>query len=588
MLLLFQVVNKETTEATVSVSIQEFAQVCKDVDREIEDEFADVFAQKRTYLKAAAYADALLDPFIPVKSTWDAAEWAGYETPGPFQSLIGENKWREQEVWDRITGTWLKLVRPRLEGDPLGLGIVFDETADEKRGKETAGVGYQYAGCAGGVVNCVTWVMASFLGPEEKTWAAAGLFLPEKDWFTGRWETGTARRERAGIPKGTRFASKPQLALKQLRHVRELGAEISFGCGDEVYGRYAALREDHEKNGEAYAYFVPRNHVVQTLGRERRRVDELLELSEARFEARSAGPGINGPRYYEWAMIGVESDNHFLLLRRPAGDEHAGPGGTGGEEHIAKPGKGKGKGSGAAGGGRGDDARDVVKEDGITFCLCYVPPGSPIKPTLGNLALMAGRRWGVEETMAIGKGPAGWDENQFRRWNSMQHHTALAGLAMLKANMIEMRLDEVAEGRGEIRLAGEANSGAGHEISGTAAPEPEFTGDDLRIPLGDSKIPRHPGQDIPGDIGFIRLSVREILRLKAIVFSGLGEAGKAFHLRWSKWRRKHQAIARWYHRMDRMKASQEKHAGPAPEATATQGDRRPGWQPDTRAALASP
>ena len=581
MSLLFQVVNQENTETTASVSIQEFAQVCKDVDHEIEEEFAGVFAQKRTYLKATAYVDALLDPCIPMKSAWDAAEWAGYETPGPFQSLIGENKWREKEVWDRITCRWLGMVRVRLEGDPLGLGIVFDETADEKRGKETAGVGYQYAGSAGGVVNCVTWVMASLLGPGEKTWVAADLFLPEKDWFTGRQETGTARRKRAGIPRWTRFASKPQLALKQLRHVRELGAGISFGCGDEVYGRYAALREDHEKNGEAYAYFVPRNHVVKTLGKERRRVDELLELSEARFEVRSAGPGINGPRYYEWAMIGVESENHFLLLRKPVREEGAGLDGTGRGQRQAEPGKGGER-------GRGDDARDVVKEGGITFCLCYVPPGSPVKPTLGNLALMAGRRWRAEETMATGKGPVGWDESQFRRWNSMQHHTALAGLAMLKANMIGMRLDEVAEGRGEIRLAGEADFGAGHGISSPVAPEPEFAGDDLRIPLGDSKIPCHPGQDVPGDIGFIRLSVREILRLKAIVFSGLSEAEKAFHLRWSKWRRRHQAIARWYHRMDRIKAPQEKHAGPVSGATATQGDRHPGWHPDARAALTSP
>ena len=84
---------------------------------------------------------------------------------------------------------------------------------------------------------------------------------------------------------------------------------------------------------------------------------------------------------------------------------------------------------------------DWVKDNGITFCLCYVPEHSRIKPTMTNLVLMAGGRWGVEETMSIAKGPIGWDENQFRKWDSLQHHTALTALAMLKANLIKERLD---------------------------------------------------------------------------------------------------------------------------------------------------
>ena len=63
---------------------------------------------------------------------------------------------------------------------------------------------------------------------------------------------------------------------------------------------------------------------------------------------------------------------------------------------------------------------DWVKDNGITFCLCYVPEHSRIKPTMTNLVLMAGGRWGVEETMSIAKGPIGWGENQFRKWDSLQ------------------------------------------------------------------------------------------------------------------------------------------------------------------------
>jgi hypothetical protein len=52
--------------------------------------------------------------------------------------------------------------------------------------------------------------------------------------------------------------------------------------------------------------------------------------------------------------------------------------------------------------------------------------------------------------MATGKGPLGWDENQFRKYDSMRRHTALAGVAMLRANMIKWRLDEISAGTGEI------------------------------------------------------------------------------------------------------------------------------------------
>jgi SRSO17 transposase len=87
-----------------------------------------------------------------------------------------------------------------------------------------------------------------------------------------------------------KFASKPKIALKQLRRVRGLGVSISYGGGDEVYGRYAGLLGDHERHGEAYAYFVPRNHRIKCRDGKQRRVDELPELDHALFESRPAGP----------------------------------------------------------------------------------------------------------------------------------------------------------------------------------------------------------------------------------------------------------------------------------------------------------
>jgi SRSO17 transposase len=483
-------VTNKNKETTASISVHEFARICKEVDREFEEELAGVFAQKRTYEKAAAYASALADPAVPVKSCWDMAQHAGHETPGQFQSLIGENKWQSEELWDGISAIAGKQLVKNCDGDPLGSGVVVDETADGKSGNHTAGVSRQYAGCAGGIINCVTWVMMSFIGPRGKTWVSGRTFLPEKTWFTGDGETGTARREKAGIPEGIAFASKPELARLQFRHLRALGIPFFWAAGDEVYGRYGKLRADHEENGEAYAYFIPRSYFVRTCKGEGKRADELLDLADGRYEARSAGPGVNGPRYYEWAMICLESENHFLLLRRPERPEPGRQEEAGPEDAGSEPPAAGGRTPPASAGNPGEErSGDRVKDEGITFCLCYVPGKSPIRPTMTNMVMMAGRRWGAEEAMATAKGPIGWDESQFRKWESMQHHTALAGLAMLRASIIRERLSELSAASG---AAGGKGSGSAEEPKEITFRENHRSGreaGDLRIPLGDSAVP---------------------------------------------------------------------------------------------------
>jgi SRSO17 transposase len=559
-------VTNKTEETAASISVYELDRICKEVDRELEAELVGVFAQKRTYDKAAAYVVALGDPAVPVKTCWGMAEGAGNETPGRFQSLIGENKWMPEKMWDGIAGTAARNLGKNSGGDQLGPGVVADETADEKRGKHTAGVSHQYAGCAGGIVNCVTWVTMSLIGAHSKTWVSARTFLPEKTWFTGDGETGTARREKAGIPGKATFASKPELARLQYQHLRELGIPFFWAAGDEVYGRYGKLREDHEENGEAYAYFIPRNYVVRTSKGESKKADELLDRADGRYELRSAGPGVNGPRYYKWAMLSLESKNHFLLIRKPESAE------PGAEREIS--GESTRKESAAACGetpspsaGKPGSAKpgDRVKDELITFCICYIPDDSPIRPTMTNMVTMAGRRWGAEEAMATAKGPVGWDENQFRQWESTQHHTALAGFAMLRANLIRERLSECLT---TSRTAGDDDGSDEAEKTGVAPAENskpcrEADEPDLQIPLGDSRVPYSADQERPGEIGCISLSVNEILRLVSIVGAGMSEAKMAFHIAWSKWRREHQAIARWYRIQHRMKADQETLADPA-------------------------
>lgn len=140
----------------------------------------------------------------------------------------------------------------------------------------------------------------------------------------------------------------------------------------------------------------------------------------------------------------------------------------------------------------------------------------------------------------------------------MQHHTALCGLAMLKTNALWARLENTYTSSSHTD-----HSTADHRESDTLPAEetpthqpssprpisrrPLDLPDDLMIPLGDSVIPVRPDQPRPPETGYIRLTRPEILRLVGIANAGLSQARMAFHLRWSRWRRRHQGIARWHH-----------------------------------------
>lgn len=148
-----------TLETAATISIDDLRAASNQIDTELAQIFAGVFAQHRTWRKAAAYTDALTACDTPVKTCWDLAEKAGHHTPGLFQSLIAENQGDHPEIWKRIATAVPRLVSCPAD-DPLGPGVAVDETAQPKRGHHTVGTGTQWAGCLGQTTNCVTSVLA--------------------------------------------------------------------------------------------------------------------------------------------------------------------------------------------------------------------------------------------------------------------------------------------------------------------------------------------------------------------------------------------------------------------------------------------
>jgi hypothetical protein len=91
-----------------------------------------------------------------------------------------------------------------------------------------------------------------------------------------------------------------------------------------------------------------------------------------------------------------------------------------------------------------------------------------------------------------------------------------------------------------------------------AASENAASADDLHLYPYGAPVPACGGQPCPPDIPPIELSDAETARIERLARdwkAGLiTRTCLAFHLRWSRWRRRHQARARWHHYSTRLQA----------------------------------
>jgi SRSO17 transposase len=154
--------------------------------------------------------------------------------------------------------------------------------------------------------------------------------------------------------------------------------------------------------------------------------------------------------------------------------------------------------------------RRHLKSGELAFHYCFVPAGQPL--TLTRLIRAAGLRWPVEEEFRLGKDCFGLDQAQVRLYTAIARHTVLvmAALAIcaIATALLRQRTD-------------------------TQAPPPV-----------------RPGQPPPADPGMIPLTVPEIARLLSALLDQPNPPGHAE--RWSGWKRRHQALARWYHQRTRL------------------------------------
>ncbi len=123
-------------------------------------------------------------------------------------------------------------------GDPSGV-LIADETGFLKSGPCSAGVQRQYTGTAGKITNCQVGVFLAYAVPAKGT-----RVLVDRELYVPRSWTGDRDRcAAAGIPGGTVFATKPQLAQKMIERAIAGGLPFGWFTADEVYGDNGPLRD---------------------------------------------------------------------------------------------------------------------------------------------------------------------------------------------------------------------------------------------------------------------------------------------------------------------------------------------------------
>jgi SRSO17 transposase len=312
---------------------------------------------------------------LPRKNCQTIAEHAGDATPDGMQHLLARACWDADGVRDDVRS----YIAEHL-GDPDAV-LVADETGDLKKGTATAGVQRQYTGTAGRIENAQVAVYLGYAAPAGHALIDRELYLPRS------WTDDPGRCRAAGIPDAAGFATKPQLAWRMIERAIRAKVPFTWFAADEAYGDNGPLRTSLEGSRISYVLAVSRDHRVPAGAGHTIRADKLAgRLPGRAWQRLSAGKGAKGHRYYDWAWITISDSApgcRWLLIRR----------------------------------------NRRTRE--LAFYRCYAPQPVP----LAALVKVAGLRWTIEENFQAGKGLAGLDEHQVRRWTSWYRWATLAMLA---------------------------------------------------------------------------------------------------------------------------------------------------------------
>lgn len=202
--------------------------------------------------------------------------------------FVADSEWSDAAVLARV----LDWVMPTL-GLDTGRYWIIDDSGHPKYGKHSVGVGHQYCGNLGKTANCqvaVSLSLASELGSVPLDYR---LYLPKA------WADDPVRRAKTGVPEAVIFATKPQIALAQLRRAVAAGVPPGVVLADAAYGDETAWRDGITTLGLPYMVGIRPATTVWAFGVE--------PLPPKPWRGRGAKPTLlrSAPGHEPMAVVGV-------------------------------------------------------------------------------------------------------------------------------------------------------------------------------------------------------------------------------------------------------------------------------------------
>lgn len=289
--------------------------------------------------------------------------------------------------------------------------LIIDDTAVPKKGEHSVGVAHQYCGQLGKQANCQCLVSVTLARNEIPVPVALRLYLPED------WSKDKGRRRRAAVPDDVAFRPKWQIALDEIRRIKDHGVQFGDVLADAGYGVCVAFRRGLTEMGLTWAVGIspeqlvypksvelrfppqdtgrPRKHGIPTAARQtvRQTIDSLGDTAFRRVTWRQ---GTKGPLVAEFAAVRI----------RVADGEQA-------SYHVHLP---------------GEEAW-LVCERRTNGDVKYHLTNHPARTALRTIAATIKARWSCELAHQQLKQELGLGHFEGRSWHGLHHHAVLSMIA---------------------------------------------------------------------------------------------------------------------------------------------------------------
>ena len=193
-----------------------------------------------------------------------------------YHHFISNSKWDHEELISRIAFDTSNILDANKKVSKVATGYIIDESSHLKKGKESIGVGNQYAGVIGKIDNCQVAVYSSLVNDTRATIINEKLFLPKS------WTSDNQRCDKAKIPMQNRtYKTKPELALDMIDEDISRGVKFDWIGGDGLYGHNTKLTNGLDDRNLFYVLDVHKNELI------------FLEEPEVTIPKRKQGRGRN-------------------------------------------------------------------------------------------------------------------------------------------------------------------------------------------------------------------------------------------------------------------------------------------------------